>query len=153
MNHLCYYMFQGNYNSQYIECLGRHILILLLKCLPYYYRRTGGMAFGKKGGKELSSVLKAIKSCDIPHKLMSASEANRVVPQLNIPDEYECVLEEDGGIIHARSAVEVLQVCSNIIVTRARECCILETLPWSRFMHATNNNFSVEEQCRVCTKY
>ena len=73
-------------------------------------RRTGGVACGKEGGRELSSVLRAVKSCNIPHKLMSASETNRIIPQLNIPEDYICVQEEDGGIIHARSAIKVLQV-------------------------------------------
>ena len=84
------------------------------------------MAFGKKGGKELSSVLKAAKSCSIPHKLMTASEANRIVPQFNIPEDYQCVLEEDGGIINAKSTVKVLQVLAKSPIVGSCEYCYLK---------------------------
>lgn len=64
----------------------------------------------------MRSVLHALAACGIPHEVVSAGEANKRVPQLNLPPEYECVLEEDGGILSAQSAVKTMQVyiyCSN----------------------------------------
>lgn len=58
----------------------------------------------------MKGVIQALKSCGVPYRVLSASDANKTVPQLNIPQHYECILEEDGGILSAQSAVETLQV-------------------------------------------
>ena len=67
--------------------------------------------FGPRGCREVRSVLQALAACGVPHEVVGACEANKRVPQLNLPPEYECVLEEDGGILSAQSALKVMQVC------------------------------------------
>lgn len=69
--------------------------------------------FGPRGCHEVESVLKALATCGISHEVLDASEASRRVPQLNLPHGYECVLEEDGGILSAQGAVKTMQVYNN----------------------------------------
>lgn len=81
--------------------------------LHVYHSKTGGIVFGPRGCHEVESVLKALATCGIPYEVLDASEASRRVPQLNLPHGYECVLEEDGGILSAQGAVKTMQVYNN----------------------------------------
>ena len=54
--------------------------------------------------------MQALSTCGIPYSLLDAPEANEKIPQLNIPMEYVCVIEEDGGILRAERALEAFQV-------------------------------------------
>lgn len=65
---------------------------------------------GQPGGHELQSVLQSLRQCGIHHEVMSANEANSRIPQFNLPHHYQCVIEEDGGILEANTALKVAQV-------------------------------------------
>ena len=48
---------------------------------------------------------------NIPHRIFTGKEANEIYSdQLCLPEDYVCVIEDDGGILRANAAVAALQV-------------------------------------------
>ena len=63
------------------------------------------------GDKAVTDFATSLKISNAPHQVMSGREANERYPQqLKLPDNYTCVLEEDGGLLQAAKAVATLQV-------------------------------------------
>ena len=58
----------------------------------------------------MNSVATSLSTHGVAHQVFSGSEANSRYPQqLNLPENYKCVFEEDGGILRASKAVAALQ--------------------------------------------
>ena len=76
------------------------------------YRKTGIARFGPKGSKKLSTLVTNMHKCGLPVSVLDAKEMKQRYPHLNLPDNFECVYEEDAGILGASKAVTALQVKS-----------------------------------------
>ena len=67
------------------------------------------------GDEKVNSYIRSLKANGTPHKTMTGGEANeRYSAQLKLPEDYVCVMDEEGGILRANAAVSALQV--NIII-------------------------------------
>ncbi|XP_065897172.1 peroxisomal sarcosine oxidase-like isoform X2 [Dysidea avara] len=73
------------------------------------YRKTGIARFGPKGSKKLSTLVTNMHKCGLPVSVLDAKEMKQRYPHLNLPDNFECVYEEDAGILGASKAVTALQ--------------------------------------------
>ena len=79
-------------------------------CYHCLFSRTGILVFGPEGSRKVNSVATSLSTHGVAHQVFSGSEANSRYPQqLNLPENYECVFEEDGGILRASKAVAALQ--------------------------------------------
>ena len=66
---------------------------------------------GPEGSRKVNYVATSLSTHGVAHQVFSGSEANSRYPQqLNLPENYKCVFEEDGGILRASKAVAALQV-------------------------------------------
>ena len=66
--------------------------------------------FGPKDSKKVNSVAASLSTHGVDHQVFSGSEANSRYPQqLNLPENYKCVFEKDGGILRASKAVATMQ--------------------------------------------
>ena len=81
------------------------------------FSRTGILVFGPEGSEKVNSVAASLSTHGVDHQVFSGSEANSRYPQqLNLPENYQCVFEVDGGILRASKAVAALQVALDVFV-------------------------------------
>jgi sarcosine oxidase/L-pipecolate oxidase len=74
------------------------------------YRKTGILVFGPRKNIAVSSTAHSLASGQVPHEQFSGREANRrYSQQLKLPEDYQCVFEEGGGILNAQKAVLAFQ--------------------------------------------
>jgi sarcosine oxidase/L-pipecolate oxidase len=74
------------------------------------YRKTGILVFGSPRNISVSSTAHSLASGQVPHEQFSGREANRrYSQQLKLPEDYQCVFEEGGGILNAQKAVLAFQ--------------------------------------------
>lgn len=74
------------------------------------YTKTGGLDWGKKGSKDIESLLESCRRFNVKVEVMDASQANARFPrQLNLPSDFIAVYNSDGGVIHATQAVAMFQ--------------------------------------------
>lgn len=72
--------------------------------------------FGEKDSSYVLSTAESLRRGHIAHQVFNGEEANqRYSHQLNIPVTSVCVLEEDGGILHAKRALQTVQVHKELI--------------------------------------
>ena len=77
----------------------------------YIYRKTGIIIFGEEKIGLVQRYAKSMEDNLVPHQVMPAREANKKYSdQLQLPEDYLCLTEEDGGILRASKAVATLQV-------------------------------------------
>ncbi|KAH8172516.1 FAD dependent oxidoreductase domain-containing protein [Sarocladium implicatum] len=53
--------------------------------------------------------VRSLKENNIPHEVLSPSEANKRWPQFNIPEDVDTVYTADSGIVHANRSVSAMQ--------------------------------------------
>ena len=70
---------------------------------------TGGTFFGHPDSA-IKSIICHFQQLDLPHEVLSATEANSRYKFLNLPNDFVCVVDKSAGILAADKAVEVLQV-------------------------------------------
>ena len=71
--------------------------------------------FGPRKNIAVSSTARSLASGQVPHEQFSGREANRrYSQQLKLPEDYQCVFEEGGGILNAQKAVLAFQVSHNV---------------------------------------
>ena len=59
----------------------------------------------------IQQYAKSIEDNSVPHQVMPASKVNKKYSDLlQLPEDYLCLTEEDGGILRASKAVATLQV-------------------------------------------
>ena len=77
----------------------------------YIDRKTGIIIFGEEKTGLVQRYAKSLEDNSVPHQVMPAREANKKYSdQLQLPEDYLCLTEEDGGILRASKAVATLQV-------------------------------------------
>ena len=70
--------------------------------------------FGPRKNAAVHATAHSLARGQVPHERFSGREANRRYPhQLKLPEDYECVFEEGGGILYSQRAVQTFQVCMN----------------------------------------
>src|SRR5215210_7560336 len=60
---------------------------------------TGIAEIGPPGGEVVSGTLAASRLHGLPHEIMDAAETMRRFPAFNVPSDYACVYQPDGGFI------------------------------------------------------
>lgn len=74
------------------------------------YTKTGGLDWGKKGSKDIESLLASCRRFNVEVEVMDATQANARFPrQLKLPSDFIAVYNSDGGVIHATQAVAMFQ--------------------------------------------
>ena len=94
-------------------CNIAHSMVLLKIILSYMYynRKTGSIIFAEEKIGLVQRYAKSMEDNLVPHQVMPAREANeKYSDQLQLPEDYLCLTEEDGGILRASKAVATLQV-------------------------------------------
>ena len=76
---------------------------------------TGGTFFGHPDSA-IKPIICHFQQLDLPHEVLSATEANSRYKFLNLPNDFVCVVDKNAGVLAADKAVEVLQVrlCSHL---------------------------------------
>ncbi len=93
------------YNIKYT-----YIAMMLHNTVISHASKTGIMMFGEKDS-EVADVISILRGCGVEHEVFSGAEANRRYSrQFNLPPNFRCVLEKDGGILRANKCVAALQV-------------------------------------------
>ena len=90
-------------------------------CYSIFNSKTGLLGFGTSA---ITSFSSALQSNNVRHKTLTGREVNEIYSnQLQLPDEYLCILSENGGMIKAAHAVATLQVSIYIeYTTRTIHC-------------------------------
>ena len=79
-----------------------------MRIKQFVLRKTGILAFGDS---KIQMYIDSLSQNNIPHRIFTGKEANEIYPdQLCLPEDYVCVMEDDGGILRANAAVAALQV-------------------------------------------
>ena len=74
------------------------------------YTKTGGLDWGRKGSKDIESLISACRRHNVDVEVMTSEQANARFPrQLNLPPGFVAVYNEDAGVIHATQAVAMFQ--------------------------------------------
>ena len=74
-------------------------------------RQTGILVFGPDSNTGVAATAESLASGGVAHERFTGQEANRRYPhQLRLPDDYQCVFEEGGGILYSQRAVLAFQV-------------------------------------------
>jgi sarcosine oxidase len=68
--------------------------------------RTGIVEIGPAGGDLIKGTLAAAQRHNLPHEVMDAKALMRRYPTYTLAEDFAAVLQPDGGIIAARSAIE-----------------------------------------------
>ena len=77
----------------------------------YYNRKTGSIIFAEEKTGLVQRYAKSMEDNSVLHQVMPAREANeKYSDQLQLPEDYLCLIGEDGGILRASKAVATLQV-------------------------------------------
>src|SRR4051812_14303721 len=71
------------------------------------YLRTGGVSISPEGVDYVSRVAANLAAIDIPHRRMSGSELNRVMPVFGLSRAHDVVFEPDAGVLSAEMALAV----------------------------------------------
>ena len=67
--------------------------------------------FGEERAGFVQQYAKLMEDNSVPYQVMPARDANKKYSdQLQLPEDYLCLIEEDGGILRASKAVATLQV-------------------------------------------
>lgn len=63
------------------------------------------------GDERVNDFIDVLQKNSYPHQILSAEDVNKKYSeQLQLPNDYRCVIEESGGILQADTAVAALQV-------------------------------------------
>ncbi|XP_065897170.1 peroxisomal sarcosine oxidase-like [Dysidea avara] len=73
------------------------------------YSKTGLGRCAPKHSETLSSIIASMHRCGLPISVLDSKQMKQRCPHLNLPDSFECVYEEDAGILAASKAVTALQ--------------------------------------------
>lgn len=73
------------------------------------YTHTRELAIGQKDTTDIWKLIESCKTNNLQHSILSASEAMKLHPGLDLPDDYIAVLQEDAGILHATKSVMMMQ--------------------------------------------
>ncbi len=69
------------------------------------YTRTGGLDFGRHDQESLTAVIACLRQTDIPHEILSPSEAQLRFPQFRFDDDMTILYQADTGILAASQCV------------------------------------------------
>jgi sarcosine oxidase len=72
-------------------------------------RQTGALIFGEPGGSLVSGALASARQFDLPHKHMTAAEANSEFPGFQLNGDMDAFFEDVAGILDADRCVEAYQ--------------------------------------------
>ena len=69
----------------------------------HYCRQRGILVFGPDSNTGVAATADSLASGGMAHERFTGQEANRRYPhQLRLPDDYQCVSEEGGGILYSQ---------------------------------------------------
>lgn len=66
---------------------------------------TGGLMMGQEDGPLVKGVLNSARAHGLPHDVLSAAEARSRFEAFAMPDEFEAVYDQNGGILFAENCV------------------------------------------------
>ena len=69
------------------------------------YFRTGGIDAAREDNAVFRGSLESCRAHDLPHKVLTADEANRRFPGYRLPDGHLAVFQPDGGFIASERAI------------------------------------------------
>ena len=82
-----------------------------LTCSP-----TGILVFAPSESLDFDATVASLKVNGEEHEVLTAEEVNsKYSEQLQLPADYKCVFEKDGGVLLANNAVAAYQVSLNVI--------------------------------------
>lgn len=68
-------------------------------------RMTGCLTIGEERGEHVAGVLASAKAHGLPHRVMTAREAEEKFPAIKIEDGHLAVFEENGGVLFPEECV------------------------------------------------
>ena len=79
------------------------------------HRPTGLLWCGPQEVAAIDDVVRSLKANSEEYEVLTAEEVNsRYSEQLQLPADYKCVYEGDGGVLLADKAVAAYQVCWDV---------------------------------------
>ena len=98
--------------------------LLFTNILCVLYSKTGLGRCAPKHSETLSSIIASMHRCGLPISVLDSKQMKQRCPHLNLPDSFECVYEEDAGILAASKAVTALQVmCAMLSLIGIKPTC------------------------------
>lgn len=68
--------------------------------------RTGSLDIGLAGSRVVEGSLQSCERHDLPHERLTAREVNHRYPGYALPDEYEAVLQAEGGFLEPERCID-----------------------------------------------
>jgi len=88
-------------------CVRARMCMYVYVCL---YSKTGLGRCAPKHSEALSSIVANMHKYGLPVSVLDSKQMKERCPHLILPDNFECVYEEDAGILAGSKAVTALQV-------------------------------------------
>lgn len=79
---------------------------LELKSGRQLYQQTGGLDFGPPNEITIQNTLASLQKMDIPHRILSSAEAQRLYPQFRFADDWIIIHQADSGVLFASLCVQ-----------------------------------------------